>query len=140
MQECQELDMPPPIQGKHKLQSQQRLYESTHDFLSTRTWKVVGDDSGIGGATWMELFALFDRCSFRHREAHHPRETAKARKAAKAGNGKKALVNKNAKQVAQVAASLHQELMNFKKIIRFIGGTTSTSSNKSSSRWKIGST
>ena len=54
------LEMPPPINGKHKYRFCQRLYLDIHAFLKHREWAAAKDESEVSGITWAELFALYD--------------------------------------------------------------------------------
>ena len=57
-----DLKIPPPVTGRHKFDFCQNQYESMHAFLASRRWAKAGDTQGIGGATWVELFVLYDTC------------------------------------------------------------------------------
>ena len=65
------ISLPPPISRIHKHASRQKLYEHVHAFLAQREWAELSSEEMIGGATWIELFALFDTSGARTPMVRH---------------------------------------------------------------------
>ena len=69
-----DLSIPPPVTGRHRFEFCQSQYHSIHAFLASRKWAEAKDVQGIGGTTWIELFALYDTCGDRHEDARHVKD------------------------------------------------------------------
>ena len=87
----QYLDLPPPIQGKHKHSRCQQLYLDVHRFLQKRRWAPTDPDEDIAGVTWAEMFIMFDISGERSHTGEHVVDTkAKERAEARRVNSSKA--------------------------------------------------
>ena len=82
------LSIPPPVTGRHRFDFCQNQYDSIHAFLASRKWAEAGDVQGIGGATWLELFLLYDTCGARDDDAIHVKDP-KAKERAEQRNSKR---------------------------------------------------
>ena len=93
----QYLNLPPPIQGKHKHSHCQQLYLDVHSFLQKRRWAPTDPDEDIAGVTWAELFIMFDISGERSHNGEHVVDTkAKERAEARSANSSKAKQRKAA--------------------------------------------
>ena len=77
------LQLPPPVKGKHKFKHCQCMYEQAHSLLATRRWAFAHPESDAGGITWTELFILFDTAGGRTTKGQHERSTEAAVRARK---------------------------------------------------------
>lgn len=80
----------------------------------------MGDERGLGGSTWIELFTLYDWCGYGNKNVHHPRKTAHTRRRNAGRKLKDGVRGNYATQAAQVAAPLQQETTTSKNKIRYI--------------------
>ena len=69
------LKLQPPAKGNHRLTKFQVMYEDVSSFLKDQWWRTPTDETKASGATWLELFILFDTLGYR-RKAGRTREHA----------------------------------------------------------------
>ena len=119
-----DINIPPPVTGRHKFDYCQGQYNSIHAFISGRRWADARETEGISGATWLEIFALYDTCGARGEEASHIKDK-KANERAEQRSSKRKMetrINerKRTKGVAVIMPTLKEELGRFKAICRHI--------------------
>jgi len=120
------LDLPPPIQGKHKHSSCQQMYLDVHAFLRKRKWAPTEAEEDGAGVTWAELFIMFDISGERsHLGEHVVDPKAKERAEARKANSSRAKQcnrsnKKKQDQDAVVKPVFEAELKRFKAIVRQI--------------------
>ena len=68
------LEMPPPAKGIHKFSHCHGLYKNIHRFMASRRWAPIDTSNSTSGATWIELFILFDTTGARTMKGQHVKD------------------------------------------------------------------
>ena len=92
----------------------QKYYEAVHNFLQQRRWQPTRIEESIAGATWLELFALFDTQGYRTQSDRLARDDA-AQRRARTRVGKRVRLQRS----CMVKASMRKELIVFKAAVRY---------------------
>ena len=114
------LEMPPPINGKHKYRFCQIMYFDIHAFMQNREWAAAKSESETSGITWAELFALYDTGGYRTANGGEHIKDQEAKKRAEARKGQGSTKKKKHEKDAAVRPTYGQELNRFKGIMRNI--------------------
>ena len=110
-----------PVKGHHKLAKTQKLYEDASRFLADLSWKVPTENTKASGTTWLELFVLFDTTGYRTKEGRTKRNEDVARRVAKRkAADKHRRKGRRTTESIEARASLSNELVVFKKVVRHI--------------------
>ena len=112
--------MPPPVKGIHKFTYCHGLYKDIHRFIANRKWAPIDKNNNTSGATWMELFILFDTSGARTAKGQHVKDPeAKKRADLRQGNSRRKGKG-DCRRQAITHATMGAEINRFKAIVRHV--------------------
>lgn len=112
-----------PTKGTRKFAYCQYLYEEVHAFLEKRKWAPIRADIEVAGATWIELFALFDLTGNRSTMGQHQKTPGALKRAEKRARKARCARNKKLHLVETTVIgkpTYDEEIKLFEVVVRHI--------------------